>query len=978
VLIDGVKALDEFGEVIATIHDMEDGTNYLRFARNQSSTAITTTEVITTGSYDGLAAHRLVWTYPALDEVHSLGAYHNIGFACGTSPTFPDTTKTIRLRMACRSVVENDVPLPVVLGPIVGNQTTVSVVTDEAATEVQLYVNGEPYGDPVAPTGTETDFTDLPLLPDDSISATQTTPDGESNLAYPRGVAAGPLPPIVTSPLAPDTNLVEVTGLYDAEFATASLTTVYVNGAEQGSAVPTGTTAVVTLDITLETGDIVTATQTVNGGMSIESDPVTVGYPAPVIYSAPAAGVASILVVGISDGIDTVTITVNEADEFSASVPTGADRVSVPVSGLEAGDTLVATQSIGEVQSALSAVETVTVNTSTVAFFDTMEGYETQDDFENEFIGSDPVPADTGWWPSSGDPGLTLSFDNNWTQGGTRSAYCPAGMSPPAEGWGDGWQSNYDFAYRATPLDPVESFADDIICFSVAIYDSQGPSAPDMRQWASLRDYSGGGLGGIIAIGMPGTAFYPSGDPNYYHARVYGGGPGYIELNQFDAPQRSVGWHVFTAVIKPDTVDLYVDNKLARKGIERNNIPYDNMYMGSGYEPSHDAYYDDFSVRTGKVVFPFIPEFPPAPPAVTSPLQAGDTTVTVTDVIEDALLVSVYADDTLIGSVNPAGADTVDVTVDELVHLESITATQTDLVGESEMSNALEVGNGSGDILICIGIRETGDTGDLGTPGSTSGSIEWIGATEALSGAPQGVPISPSAEWQTLVFDPATSPITGFTGNGEIDGTRGTLEHLAVAVDAMSPDRSTGPYLLYVDNVVNVDAGRSDVVIADFEGFDLDSEVLFQEPTYSGSTGGDLSFPPSGSSTVGTGNPGQSQLLTWFWIDTTLERWARITTFGVAEIPNPIIDLTKPIQMDVLLTNDLCGGQQLGDTNCDGAVNSFDIDPFILGLTDFASWDAEFGSGGLGCDAGCVLDCNQDGAVNSFDIDPFILILTGG
>jgi hypothetical protein len=73
-----------------------------------------------------------------------------------------------------------------------------------------------------------------------------------------------------------------------------------------------------------------------------------------------------------------------------------------------------------------------------------------------------------------------------------------------------------------------------------------------------------------------------------------------------------------------------------------------------------------------------------------------------------------------------------------------------------------------------------------------------------------------------------------------------------------------------------------------------------------------------------------------------------------------------------------CGTQQRADASCDGVVNAFDIDPFVLALTAPASWDATYGSGGLGCDLTCTCDCNGDGAVNAFDIDPFVLILTGG
>jgi hypothetical protein len=63
----------------------------------------------------------------------------------------------------------------------------------------------------------------------------------------------------------------------------------------------------------------------------------------------------------------------------------------------------------------------------------------------------------------------------------------------------------------------------------------------------------------------------------------------------------------------------------------------------------------------------------------------------------------------------------------------------------------------------------------------------------------------------------------------------------------------------------------------------------------------------------------------------------------------------------------------IGDMNCDGAVNTFDIDPFVLALTDSIAYAAAFPT----CNF-MLADANQDGYVNAFDIDPFVVLLTGG
>lgn len=62
-----------------------------------------------------------------------------------------------------------------------------------------------------------------------------------------------------------------------------------------------------------------------------------------------------------------------------------------------------------------------------------------------------------------------------------------------------------------------------------------------------------------------------------------------------------------------------------------------------------------------------------------------------------------------------------------------------------------------------------------------------------------------------------------------------------------------------------------------------------------------------------------------------------------------------------------------GDMNCDGVVNNFDIDPFVLALTDPGAYALQYPD----CDAANG-DVNGDGVLNNFDIDPFVNCLTGG
>ena len=65
-----------------------------------------------------------------------------------------------------------------------------------------------------------------------------------------------------------------------------------------------------------------------------------------------------------------------------------------------------------------------------------------------------------------------------------------------------------------------------------------------------------------------------------------------------------------------------------------------------------------------------------------------------------------------------------------------------------------------------------------------------------------------------------------------------------------------------------------------------------------------------------------------------------------------------------------------GDLNCDGSINSLDVDPFVLALNgtppDYPEYYAEYPD----CNA-MLADCNSDGSINSLDIDPLVDLLAG-
>lgn len=75
-----------------------------------------------------------------------------------------------------------------------------------------------------------------------------------------------------------------------------------------------------------------------------------------------------------------------------------------------------------------------------------------------------------------------------------------------------------------------------------------------------------------------------------------------------------------------------------------------------------------------------------------------------------------------------------------------------------------------------------------------------------------------------------------------------------------------------------------------------------------------------------------------------------------------------------ILTPPECRGFPRGDANCDGLVNNFDIDAFVLALSNVDQYAADYAA----CNWLCNLDINRDGLVNNFDIDPLVMLLAGG
>jgi len=110
------------------------------------------------------------------------------------------------------------------------------------------------------------------------------------------------------------------------------------------------------------------------------------------------------------------------------------------------------------------------------------------------------------------------------------------------------------------------------------------------------------------------------------------------------------------------------------------------------------------------------------------------------------------------------------------------------------------------------------------------------------------------------------------------------------------------------------------------------------------------------------GNTGQAQELEWFFRNTNAGMWARITTASATNVPQPIIDLTKPIRMDVLLLSE-CANK--GDLDGSGAIN----------FADFQQFKNCLAGPGVVTAPGCnCADFNDDGRVDLFDFAEFQVV----
>lgn len=187
-------------------------------------------------------------------------------------------------------------------------------------------------------------------------------------------------------------------------------------------------------------------------------------------------------------------------------------------------------------------------------------------------------------------------------------------------------------------------------------------------------------------------------------------------------------------------------------------------------------------------------------------------------------------------------------------------------------------------LQVSLGIRETAANGGadvgIGGNGGASGGIEFVNR--------DGQSIPMDNQWHQYSWDIDGDTLMAFAGttaNSILDGDYGTIEMLRFTNDPGTAD----PITIWIDYVVNtVDAGPA--VMADFEGFADGTEVMFQEPNFSGSTSSNLVAGGTSavdSSTAFSGSA--SYKVSWTFVDDATTRWVRLTTFNATNSGNPLI-----------------------------------------------------------------------------------------
>ena len=304
----------------------------------------------------------------------------------------------------------------------------------------------------------------------------------------------------------------------------------------------------------------------------------------------------------------------------------------------------------------------------------------------------------------------------------------------------------------------------------------------------------------------------------------------------------------------------------------------------------------------------------PSLTTVNGPIAAGQTTVLVPGVDTNATKVTVYANGIAIGQKVGGivgGAEVETVTTTPLIAGEIITVTQHDTndVESCRPNTGPVIGGGANPaVRISYSLRmDLALTGPIGAEGTSASTwLTMLGATGPASGfgtAPLGgAVLQPANCWQTVTYNfGSADPRYTWAGAGTDPGTFALLDSLAFSMEA---PRDSGPYAIYIDNIVN-----GSTVIEDFEIEPAGAaSYIFNAPGSSITTSGNLLSQAPGSITPNvsvvtnlTADTGtNAAFVSWQFSDTAVGSWLRLVLAG-SGTSAPQVDLTQPISIRFLV-----------------------------------------------------------------------------
>ena len=176
----------------------------------------------------------------------------------------------------------------------------------------------------------------------------------------------------------------------------------------------------------------------------------------------------------------------------------------------------------------------------------------------------------------------------------------------------------------------------------------------------------------------------------------------------------------------------------------------------------------------------------------------------------------------------------------------------------------------------------------VGANGGSANGIEFVNR--------DGQTLIADGTWQRFAFTPLTDPLTAFAGttaNAMLDDDWGVLEHIRIAnvVDGATRFR------VWIDDIDNTIQSSGPINFANFESATLGTEVVFQEPRFSGSTSALLQLLPNTSlvtNTMAHTGTQSNQIDFEFLTDGPAPaNWLRLTTSNTPNQPNPLVRLRR-------------------------------------------------------------------------------------